>query len=351
VDAIGLSGLLVKSALAIQEGLPLLKDSGVNVPVLLGGAALTPKFVSEACAPGYLAPVVYCQDAFDGLKAMQELEQGVLKATALPGVSNATAKDQSRAPTEISLDQATVPKTPFLGVRYVEEVDLSSLFSLINKQALFRGRWGYKQAGATREEYARLVQDKVEPIFAALKKSTVEQKLIVPKAAYGYFPCFKDGNTLVIRADDAEYVFDFPRQSFGSKLCIADYFKTEKQGGDVAGLFVVTLGTRIAEETKKLFDGNAYHDYLMLHGFAVETTEALAEHWHRKMQAELGVNSGTRYAFGYPACPDLSAQKPLFELLRPAKIGVVLTENLEMVPEVSTSAIVVHHPKAAYFAV
>jgi 5-methyltetrahydrofolate--homocysteine methyltransferase len=351
VDAIGLSGLLVKSAIAMQEGMPVLKDAGIDVPVLLGGAALTPKFVSESCAPGYPAPVVYCQDAFDGLQAMQELEKGVLKATVLPGDNNATAKDQHRTPISISTTHSVVPKAPFLGVRHLAEVEVSSLFSLINKQALFRGRWGYKQAGATKKEYAQLVYDKVEPIFTSLTKSTVEQKLIVPKVAYGYFRCFKDGNTLVVRAEEAEHRFDFPRQSFGSKLCIADYFKTEKQGGDLAGFFVVTLGSRIAEETKKLFEGDNYHDYLMLHGFAVETTEALAEHWHRRMRAELGVASGTRYAFGYPACPDLSAQQPLFDLLNPSKIGVALTENLEMVPEVSTSAIVVHHPKAKYFAI
>jgi 5-methyltetrahydrofolate--homocysteine methyltransferase len=351
VDAIGLSGLLVKSAIAMQEGLPLLRDSGIDVPVLLGGAALTPSFVSESCAPGYPAPVVYCQDAFDGLKSMQALENGTLKGTALPSIKGVRTETQTPGPTEISTDQSIVPKAPFLGVRYVEEVDVTNLFRLINKQALFRGRWGYKQAGATKEEYSQLIRDKVEPIFSTLTKSAVEHELMIPKVAYGYFPCFKDGNSLAVEADGLIQRFDFPRQSFGSNLCIADYFKTEEQGGDIAGLFVVTLGPRIAEETKKLFQGDNYHDYLMLHGLAVETTEALAEHWHRKMRQELGVDSGTRYAFGYPACPNLDAQKPLFELLKPSKIGVVLTEKMEMVPEVSTSAIVVHHPKATYFSV
>jgi 5-methyltetrahydrofolate--homocysteine methyltransferase len=282
---------------------------------------------------------------------MQALENGTLKGTALPSIKGVRTETQTPGPTEISTDQSIVPKAPFLGVRYVEEVDVANLFRLINKQALFRGRWGYKQAGATKEEYSQLIRDKVEPIFSTLTKSAVERELMIPKVAYGYFPCFKDGNSLAVEADGLIQRFDFPRQSFGSNLCIADYFKTEEQGGDIAGLFVVTLGPRIAEETKKLFQGDNYHDYLMLHGLAVETTDALAEHWHRKMRQELGVDSGTRYAFGYPACPNLDAQKPLFELLKPSKIGVVLTEKMEMVPEVSTSAIVVHHPKATYFSV
>jgi 5-methyltetrahydrofolate--homocysteine methyltransferase len=282
---------------------------------------------------------------------MQELENGTLKGTAIPSIKGARTETRSPGPTGISSDHSIVPKAPFLGVRYVEDVGVANLFSLINKQALLRGRWGYKQAGATKEEYSQLIRDKVEPIFSTLTISTLERGLMTPKVAYGYFPCFKDGNSLVVEADGVIQRFDFPRQNFGSNLCIADYFKTEKQGGDIAGLFVVTLGPRIAEETKELFQGDNYHDYLMLHGLAVETAEALAEHWHRKMRRELAVDSGTRYAFGYPACPNLDAQKPLFELLKPSKIGVVLTEKMEMVPEVSTSAIVVHHPKAAYFSV
>ncbi len=166
--------------------------------------------------------------------------------------------------------------------------------------------------------------------------------------------------------ENKTYEFAFPRQEFPPHLCIADFFKPEKDGGDIAGFFVVTIGEKIGQISKELFEKDAYHDYLMLHGFGVEVTDALAEYWHEVMRRELGIAEerpdhvsgfvtqqyqGSRYGFGYPACPDLGAHEHVFNLLKPDKIGVTLTENMEMVPEQTTSAIVAYHPQAKYFAV
>ncbi|MCP4599925.1 MAG: methionine synthase [Proteobacteria bacterium] len=362
VDAIGLSGLLVKSAMVMKESVPLFTKSGLDVPILLGGAALTPRFVANSCAPAANAPVVYCRDAFEGLKAMQEIEKGTLQPTRLPDEKKVTTKTQESTELDISRD-APVPEPPFLGARYAEDIDPGMLFDKINKRALFRGRWGYRRAEMSKEEYADIVTEKVEPIFLDIKRRVIEESLAAPKVAYGYFRCFSDGNILNVEAEGEIHRFSFPRQSFGPKLCIADYFKSKSEGGDRVGFFVATLGDYIIEKTRLLYENDQYHDYLMLHGFAVELTDALAEYWHKIMRDELGIGAaapagtpvcscqGTRYGFGYPSCPDLGAQQTVFDLLKPSKIGVALTENMEMVPEVSTSAIVVHHPQASYFSV
>jgi 5-methyltetrahydrofolate--homocysteine methyltransferase len=178
----------------------------------------------------------------------------------------------------------------------------------------------------------------------------VSEALLDPKVAYGWFRCFSEGDTLVVEHEGRSFPFPFPRQAAPPHLCIADYFRTRDEGGDVAGFFVATVGDRIGPAARELFGADRYHDYLMLHAFGVEAADALAEYWHETMRRELGAG-GSRYAFGYPACPDLSMQRPLFELLGPEGIGVSLTETLEMVPEQTTSAIVVHHPQAKYFAV
>ncbi len=362
VDAIGLSGLLVKSAMLMKEILPLFGKAGLDVPILLGGAALTPRFVVDSCVPGHIAPVRYCQDAFEGLTAMQALEQGELQPTRLPDkkTTKTAEPDESRA---LISRENPVPEPPFLGARHVKDIDPALIFDRINKQALFRGRWGYKRADMSAKDYSALVSEKVAPIFDELKRRVVAEKLAVPKVAYGYFKCFSKGDALFVESRDMTHRFDFPRQSFGPKLCIADYFKPENEGGDTVGFFVATLGESIMREARALYDTDRYHDYLMLHGFAVEMTDALAEYWHEVIRDDLGIEhagpkgapvcscQGTRYGFGYPSCPDLAANKTVFELIDPSKIGVTLTETMEMVPEVSTSAIVVHHPDATYFAV
>ncbi|PID71855.1 MAG: 5-methyltetrahydrofolate--homocysteine methyltransferase [Desulfobulbus propionicus] len=362
VDVIGLSGLLVKSAIVMQESMAQYKEAGLTAPILLGGAALTPKFVAESCVPGYDAPVVYCQDAFAGLKAVREFEEGTLTAT----VFNKKQAVQTMKPgvKDASVDRTVpVPDPPFIGQRYEEAIEPEVLFPLINKQALIRGRWGYRRGRMSAEEYKELIDTTIEPLYQELCRSTVEQGLITPRVSYGYFNCYAEGETVHVAADDKLYPFVFPRQQSAPFRCISDYFKTRQEGGDIAGFFVVTIGDRIAAKTAQLYKDDAYHDYLMLHGFSVEVTDALAEYWHARMRRELGIGGeetdgvitqgyqGSRYGFGYPACPDMDVHVPLFAFLRPEKIGVSLTENMQMVPEQTTSAIVVHHPQAKYFAV
>jgi 5-methyltetrahydrofolate--homocysteine methyltransferase len=349
VDVVGLSGLLVRSAIAMKESMPLFKDLGLKVPILLGGAALNARFVAESCVPSYGAPVVYCRDAFAGLKAMKDMEQGSLRSTAAPRRAEPREINQEKSGPEIGRGNR-VPRPPFLGARHVLDVDPSLLFDKINKQALFRGRWGYRRADKSEAEYAELVAQKVEPIFTAQKARILNERLAEPKVSYGYFKCFSKEDALFVEDKGRTHRLDFPRQGFGARLCIADYFKTADDGGDVVGFFVVTLGDRISKETRRLFESDQYHDYLMLHGFSVELTDALAAHWHAVMKEEIGVG-GNRYAFGYTSCPDLNAHEILLELLDLRRIGVSLTETMQMVPEVSTSAIVVHHPEAIYFSV
>ena len=366
VDAVGLSGLLVKSAIVMKESLPQYREAGLSVPILLGGAALTEKFVAQECVPGYDGPVVYCADAFAGLAAMRELEAGTLRSTTWsPPAERAVVPGRKEATIARGVP---VPDPPFLGTRHVTEIDPALLFPYVNEQALFRGRWGYRRGKMGAGEYQRLVEETVLPLYERLKRRCVEERLILPKVAYGYFRCHAEGDAVVVRHEGSEHRFPFPRQKDPPHLCIADYFRTEREGGDVAAFFVATVGERVGKATRELFEGDRYHDYLMLHALSVELTDALAEYWHERMRGEMGIGGenpaepggygyivqeyrGSRYGFGYPACPDLSAHRDVFALLRPEEIGVTLTESMEMVPEQTTSAIVAHHPQAKYFSV
>ncbi len=364
-DVIGLSGLLVKSALVMRENLPQFAAAGLSLPVLLGGAALTEKFVAKDCVPGYPGPVVYCADAFAGLSAMRDFEAGTLSSTTFDAGAAPLAMTPGPRGAAVARDNP-VPVPPFFGARRVEGISPELLYPYINEQALFRGRWGYRRGKMTSEAYAELVRGKVRPIYEELKRRGVAEGLLAPKVAYGWFRCFADGDTLAVEHGGRDFRFPFPRQKAPPHLCIADYFRTEREGGDVAGFFVATIGEEMGRAARDLFDANRYHDYLLLHAFGVEVTDALAEYWHEAMRRELGIGEerpasftgyvvqeyqGSRYGFGYPSCPDLEAHRPVFALLDPGRIGVTLTESMEMVPEQTTSAIVVHHPQAKYFAV
>jgi 5-methyltetrahydrofolate--homocysteine methyltransferase len=365
VDLIGLSGLLVKSALVMQESMRQYREAGLKVPILLGGAALTPKFVAETCVPDYPGPVVYCADAFAGLKAVREFEEGRLVATRYDG--NTAVIPMKPGVKDVVLDRSNpVPVPPFIGQRYVTDIDPAALFPLINIQALFRGRWGYRRGKMGAGEYEQLIRDTVQPKYEELLQRSLAEGWLQPKVSYGYFRCHAEENTLLVEADGKEHLFSFPRQAEPPYLCIADYFKSAEAGGDIAGFFIVTIGERIGMETARLYQENAYHEYLLLHGFSVEVTDALAEYWHRRMRQEMGIGGkqsgnlhgaitqeyqGSRYGFGYPSCPDLEAHQPLFAFLKPEAIGISLTENMQMVPEQTTSAIVAHHSQAKYFAV
>ena len=364
-DLIGLSGLLVKSALVMKENLSYFKEAGLTCPVLLGGAALTPKFVAEECVPLYDGPVVYCKDAFAALQAVREFEKGALRSTHLSAEDHTKKVLPGPREEEISR-QVPIPEPPFLGSKVVEGIDPGLLFRYVNEQALFRGRWGYRRRKMSAEDYRRLIEQEVRPLYERLKEQALSEGWLEPKVVYGYFRCSSEGERLIVQGPHGEEVFSFPRQNDPPFLCIADYFRTRGEGGDVAGFFVVTLGAEIGRRIRSLYEQDRYHMYLILHGFSVELTDALAEYWHAVMRRELGTAGGepqdqlgyvtqqyrgSRYGFGYPACPDLEAHRPLFRLLEPERIGVTLTENMEMVPEQTTSAVVVHHPQAKYFAV
>jgi 5-methyltetrahydrofolate--homocysteine methyltransferase len=284
-------------------------------------------------------------------------------------VSSRSSGDSSHTTRSAVATDVEIPKAPFYGSKVVEIKDLTKVFAFINETALFKGQWQYKQGRKTREEYQQILKDEVYPRFERLKAETIRDKLLEAKLVYGYFPCRSDGNDLVIFEDDEQTEkmrFHFPRQPLeqrgGKNLCLADYFSSEKT--DVVAFQLVTMGKKASEHSAKLFKSDNYRDYLLFHGLSVESAEALAEMWHKRIREDLGIAGndasdlnklfhqgyqGSRFSFGYPACPNLEDQTKIFELLDPSRIGVELTEEFQLDPEQSTSAIIVHHPDAKYF--
>jgi 5-methyltetrahydrofolate--homocysteine methyltransferase len=371
---------------------------------------LTKRYVEEDCRSTYNGIVLYGQDAFDNLRYMEAFANGgrdALKqfikpaepklalsksdaskssdisksdaseasaagsAGSLPASekSQTQAKSRSKSTTRSNVARGiSIPKTPFWGSRIVDDVPLSEVFNYLNENVLIRGQWRVRQQDQSDEEYEAMLQEKVIPVLRRLQKECIEQKLLIPRAVYGYFPCQSSGNELIIYREDmkTEWLrFDFPRQDSGANLCVSDYFASVEEGRmDVIAGQVVTMGKQASEHSQALFEANKYSDYLYFHGLSVECAEALAECIHKRVRTELGfanedaadpkkvINQGyrgSRYSFGYPACPNLEDQRLLFELLSPDRIGVSLTEEYHLVPEQSTTAIVVHHPEAKYF--
>ena len=262
-----------------------------------------------------------------------------------------------------------LPGPPFFGSRVVDDVNIYEVYPYINTVALFRGQWQFRKKGKTDEVYQALLDNIVLPTFERMKAMGGYEGLLQPKVVYGYWPCNSDGDELIIYdAEDHDREierFSFPRQRKGRRRCISDFFRGIGSGEkDVIGMSCVTMGPEVTKRARALFDNDEYVEYLYLHGFGVECAEALAELWHKRMRAELGIEDddshlirelftqhyrGSRYSFGYPACPEMSDQDKLFRLLQPQRIGCTLTESWQIDPEQSTSAIVVHHPEAKYF--
>ena len=247
---------------------------------------------------------------------------------------------------------------------------MPDVFAHINETALFKGQWQFKQGRKSAEEYQSFVAEHVRPVFEELKARSERERLLIPKVVYGYFNCQSSGNDLIIYEDDAKRErtrFTFPRQPSGKHLCLADYFAQVESGRmDVVAFHLVTMGRRASEYSQELFKSDNYSDYLYFHGLSVEGAEALAELWHKHIREELGIADkdaknlnelfrqgyqGSRFSFGYPACPSLEDQTKLFELLDPSRIDVELTEEFQLDPEQSTSAIIIHHPEARYFSI
>lgn len=387
-DAIGMSGLLVKSVAVMEENLRNLNDLSIDVPVILGGAALTRFHAEKRLRDLYDGPLYYGKDAFDGLRICDHLANGGLetiegeietrlskRAAAEATVAAARSTSQERAAsTQLESPRlepvSEIPEAPFMGSRLVESVPLEEVYAYINRTALFRGQWGLKRGSMSTREYHEYLAEHAEPVLDGLKQQCRDETILTPKVVYGWWPASGEGEDLVVfdpEDHDQEIArFSFPRQSGRQRRCISDYFRPAEQGRDVVGFHCVTMGEEVSRRAKGLFEDDRYADYLYLHGFGVECAEALAELWHRRMRAELGIGHeddpdikrlfsqnyrGSRYSFGYPACPEMSDQETLFELLEPDRIGCRLTENWQIDPEQSTSALIVHHPSSCYFAV
>ncbi|MGW2702130.1 methionine synthase [Streptomyces sp. NPDC001340] len=381
-DVIGMSGLLVKSTVIMKENLEELNQRGLaaRFPVILGGAALTRAYVEQDLHEIYEGEVRYARDAFEGLHLMDaligvkrgvpgaqlpELRQRRVRATAAVQVEERPEEGHVRS--DVATDNP-VPTPPFWDTRVIKGIQLKEYASWLDEGALFKGQWGLKQArtgdGPTYEE---LAETEGRPRLRGLLDRLQTENLLEAAVVYGYFPCVSKDDDLIILDErgNERTRFTFPRQRRGRRLCLADFFRPEESGEtDVVGLQVVTVGSRIGEETAKLFESNSYRDYLELHGLSVQLAEALAEYWHARVRSELGFAGedpadiedmfalkyrGARFSLGYGACPDLEDRAKIAELLQPERIGVHLSEEFQLHPEQSTDAIVIHHPEAKYF--
>jgi 5-methyltetrahydrofolate--homocysteine methyltransferase len=380
VDAVGMSGLLVKSTVVMKENLEEITSRGLDQkwPIVLGGAALTRAFVEEDLSSVFPGEVRYARDAFEGLRlmdaimavkrgepgaALPELRQRRVRAVSKDLGVDTT--DTTRSDVAVDID---IPAAPFFGSRIVKGIPLADYVGMLDERALFVGQWGLKGA---RGEYEKMVEEEGRPRLRALLNEVQSQGWLEAAVVYGYFPCVSEGNDLVILHHEGELKgqerlrFSFPRQRRDRRLCIADFFASRESGKtDVVAFHVVTMGNTVSQAANKLFEANNYREYLELHGLSVQLTEALAEHWHTRVREEFSVRDkdapdlqgildqgyrGSRYSFGYPACPDIEQQVQLCELLEPERIGVKLSEEFQLHPEQSTSAIIVHHPEAKYF--
>ena len=395
-DAVGMSGLLVKSTVIMRENLEEMRRQGVSVPVFLGGAALTRAYVEEDCYQAYgEGPVAYARDAFDGLSLMGKVVNGEFAGFVAERTSKAAARTRSgkkprtlehangNAPPpvlrpvdveEIRLRRhelthdLTPPAPPFLGPRLIDRVPVKALLPWLNEQMLYQFHWGYEKQGRRLEEFLAWAQKELRPVLADLVARSEQEAVFTPKAAYGYWAAAGEGNDIVLFDESGAKElarFRLQRQAKEGGLCVADFLRDiDEPQRDVMALQVVTVGQRASEVARQWFADNRYQDYVRLHGLGVELAEALAEYVHAKIRAELGFAGedardmrtllkqgyrGSRYSFGYPACPNLADQEALLRLLDASRIGVELGEEWQLWPEQSTCAIVLHHPQARYF--
>ncbi|MGI8626779.1 MAG: methionine synthase [Geodermatophilaceae bacterium] len=405
-DAIGMSGLLVKSTVIMKENLEELNSRGIaeTYPVLLGGAALTRAYVEHDLAAMYHGDVHYARDAFEGLRMMDTIlarRRGTVPDAAMPSdpkedlaeqrkaerkarrerslriaaerAANAAPEEPFVGRSDVAIDNP-VPKPPFWGPRVVKGIAVAEYASMIDERATFLGQWGLRAArGGEGPSYEELVETEGRPRLRHWLDRFATEGVLEAAVVYGYYPCVSAGDDLIVLDEfGAERTrFTFPRQRRERRLCMSDFFRPKDSGEiDVIAFDIVTMGNRISEYANELLAKNAYRDYLEVHGLSVQLTEALAERWHQRVRAELRFDDGTnaadedpddleeffklgyrgaRFAFGYPACPNLEDQQQLVGLLEPSRIGVELSEEFQLHPEQSTSAMIVHHPEAKYF--
>jgi 5-methyltetrahydrofolate--homocysteine methyltransferase len=392
-DVIGMSGLLVKSTVVMRDNLAELNSRGLagRWPVLLGGAALTRAYVEQDLAALFDGQVRYARDAFEGLRLMDaamavkrgdpgaklpEPRTRRVRATGAARGAQDEAGAGNQARSDINTD-GPVPVTPFLGTEVIRGVPLADYAAFIDERALFLGQWGLKPSrGHGGKTYEELVEAEGRPRLRMWLERIQTEGLLEAAVVYGYFRCVSAGNDLIVLGPDGTTElerFSFPRQRRDRRLCLADFFKPQGRDSsrqddqtDVVAFQLATMGPRVSLATGELFAKNAYREYLELHGLSVQLTEALAEYWHARVRRELGISGadpedlegffrvgyqGARYSFGYPACPDLADRAKVIRLLEPSRIGVELSEEMQLHPEQSTDAIVLHHPEAKYFSV
>jgi 5-methyltetrahydrofolate--homocysteine methyltransferase len=389
-DVIGMSGLLVKSTVVMRDNLAELNSRGLarRWPVLLGGAALTRAYVEQDLASLFDGEVRYARDAFEGLRLMDaamaikrgdpgaklpELRTRRVRPVASARGAADVPDQATTARSDISTD-IPVPEAPFLGTEVIRGIPLAEYAAYLDERALFMGQWGLKPArGRGGASYEELVETEGRPRLRMWLERVQTEGLLEAAVVYGYFRCVSSGNDLIVLGQDRVTElerFTFPRQRRDRRLCLADFFKAADSANgaqtDVVAFQLATMGPRVSAATAELFAKNAYREYLELHGLSVQLTEALAEYWHTRVRRELGIGGsdpedldgffrvdyrGARYSFGYPACPDLADRAKVVRLLEPSRIGVELSEEMQLHPEQSTDAIVVHHPEAKYFSV
>ncbi len=392
-DAVGMSGLLVKSTVVMRENLERMTRDKITVPVMLGGAALTRNYVETDCAAAYgTGQVAYARDAFDGLSLMDKVVNGDFvahvgaqqeKRQARPNTANRTLGQPNRADqrpvdmeeTRLRRDElaagVAVPEPPFWGPRVLARVPLDALVPFLNERMLYQFQWGFRKAGRSLGDYMVWARKELRPTLKRMLDVCKQQDILIPQAVYGYWPANAEGNDVILfdPEDHGREVgrFTLPRQARAGGLCIADFLRDVSSGErDVLGLQIVTMGQRASDVAREWFKDDRYQDYLYLHGLGVEMAEALAEYVHKRIRGELGFSHedardldvmlqqgyrGSRYSFGYPACPKLEDQEQLLRLLKASEIGVELSDEYQLHPEQSTSAIVLHHPQAKYFSV
>lgn len=387
-NAIGMSGLLVKSTLVMKENLDEMSRRGLTIPVVCGGAALNRAYVDVDLRKAYTSgPVYYGADAFTGLAIMDELTGQVAeKKITGASIEKSVRHGEMRVEREARIAEKSkeyapsdtrrlekVPTPPFWGAKHVfsEELNLSEILGYINKKALYANQWQYRRGSKSSVEYKEFLKTTVDPLFQKWCAKVVETGWVKPAVAYGYYPCLSDKNDLVIfdpKNHKKELCrINFPRQIADKRRCIADYFlPIGSKQMDVIAFHIVTAGGFASEKCQELFKANEYTEYLHFYGLSVESAEALAEYWHKKIRQELGIDDqepatieelfrqeyhGERYSFGYPACPNLEDQTHIFKLLDPEKIGVSLSSEFQLHPEQSTSAVIVHHPDAVYYSI
>ncbi len=398
IQAIGMSGLLVKSTAVMRDNLEAMAEMGITIPILLGGAALTRSFVDDFCRPIYKGAIFYCRDAFDGVIAMSRIEK--YNQDPSVGLDTRLAGDMVKKEKIIKKkviippfekikmpEIVDIPIPPFWGRRVMQrdDLDLEMIFHWVNKRTVIKMHWGYKSKGVDKAEYQKLLEREVYPAYERLKREFIDKRLFEPTIIYGYYPCRSNNQELLIfdesegwnvnnnasreSFDEVEsralVKFAFPRQTRKPYRALSDFFRHDRH--DVIALTCVSAGEKFSIYEKELYDKGEYLEYNMVHGLSVELAEALAEIAHKQIRLDLNIvredegetlrdvrvnrYCGARYSFGYPACPDLEQNRQLFNILKPEEFGIRLSETFQIYPEQSTTAVVVHHPKATYYAI